>query len=307
MWLANQTMFPSSLKFLPGAGLLLLQVGLLVPAVMRANDYVGASACRPCHDKQFTAQSNSGHARALARAGAVWNFGSGLQAITPVSRVNDELYLEHGLSKYTRTKREALTPGHQDAKGVLYKLYDPGAQILKCFQCHSTGPLRLDPATGIQPAELGVKCESCHGPGGDHSKAPSKLNIFQPKILNGAGVNEFCGNCHRQPPKTGDDTNWSDPWNARHQPVSFSQSECFRQSAGRMTCFTCHDPHGAAPTRVDACSGCHQSPRHVRPVTKTQTCVGCHMPLVKPSADLQFANHWIGIYSPGNPLLPKAK
>ena len=60
--------------------------------------------------------------------------------------------------------------------------------------------------------------------------------------------------------------------------------------------------------RQDACTDCHKSPRHARPVAaKARTCTGCHMPLVKPSADLQFANHWIGIYTPANSLLPKAK
>ena len=277
------------------------------PAGLRANDHVGAEACRACHLPQYTAQSKTGHATALARSGETWNFGSGLQAITPVSRLSAETYKEHGLTKYTRTKRAALTPGHKNAEGVPYRVYDPGAQILKCFQCHSTGPLSLTPTQGIQPKELGVRCETCHGPGGDHTKAPAKANIFQPKMLNGTGINELCGDCHRQPPKPGEDTNWNDPWNARHQPLAFSQSACFRESQGRLTCLTCHDPHGTRPVRQDACQDCHKAPRHTRPVAKAQTCTGCHMPLVKPSADLQFANHWIGIYAPGNNLLPKSR
>jgi hypothetical protein len=280
--------------------LLLITLLATSPAAIRANDFVGALACRACHLEQYTAQTKTGHATALARNGETWNFGSGLQAVTPVSRVNDELYKEHGLTKYTRSKREGMTPGHQNTSGVPYRVYDPGAQILKCFQCHSTGPLSIKPGQGIQPRELGVRCETCHGPGGDHAKAPGKANIFQPKMLNGAGVNELCGNCHRQPPKADEDTNWSDPWNARHQPVSFAQSACFRESKGQMTCMTCHDPHGAKPVRQDACGGCHQTPRHMKSLAKGQTCVGCHMPVVKPSADLQFANHWIGVYAPGS-------
>ena len=36
------------------------------------------------------------------------------------------------------------------------------------------------------------------------------------------------------------------------------------------------------------------------------SCAGCHMPLVKPSPELGFTNHWIGVYrltGPGANLL----
>jgi hypothetical protein len=279
----------------------------LGPAGLGASDYAGSQACRACHLEQFATQSKSAHARALLRDGEVWRFGSGLQAVTPVSRTGPETYKEHGLTRYTRTKREAITPGHTDDKGVAYPVFDPGGQILRCFQCHSTGRVTFTPADGIQPFEPGVTCESCHGPGAAHAKAPSKSNIFQPRILNGDGVNAACGACHRQPPKPGEDTDWSNGWNARHQPLSFSQSACFRKSEGKLTCYTCHDAHNAKPARAEACADCHKAPRHSRPVAKTQSCVGCHMPLVKPSTDLQFANHWIGIYAPGNTLLPRTR
>jgi len=266
---------------------------------------IGSAACRACHLEKYNTQSQTGHARALTKKGpSLWHFGSGLQAITPVSRVSADLYKEHGLTKYTRTKREAITPGHTNAAGVPYRVYDPGGQILRCFQCHSTGPLRLSAESGIEPFETGVGCETCHGQGSAHAKAPTANRMFLLSSLNGGGMNEFCGNCHRQPPVAGQDTDFSNAWNARHQPVSLSQSACFRMSEGKLTCLTCHDPHGAKPVRMDACSGCHEKPRHTKPVAAGQTCVSCHMPLVRPSLDLQFANHWIGVYVPGSPKIP---
>lgn len=279
---------------------------LLLTAWPALAEPAGSATCRPCHLQQWTTQKKTGHANALSQDGKIWKFGSGSQAITPVSRAGPESYLEHGLTKYSRSGENGLTPGHKDSQGVRYEVFSPGAQILRCFQCHSTGGVRFDVAKGIDVGEKGVTCEACHGPSADHVRAGGgRSNIFQPRVLNAAAINDFCGNCHRKPPEPGEDTNWTDPWNTRHQPLGFSQSACFRKSEGRLTCFTCHDPHGSRPTAVDACSSCHPSPRHLRALAKTATCTGCHMPAVKPSSELRFTNHWIGIYRPGSPLLPR--
>ncbi len=265
-------------------------------ARLAAGQYTGAAACGVCHPAQLRVQSASAHARALSRTEPEWAFGAGVQAITYVSQADRETYVEHGLSFYTATKSKALTPGHRDAQGVKYRTFDPGAQILRCFQCHSTGRLTLGEGQRIVPAELGVRCESCHGPGADHAK------ILNPqKTLNAAGLNDLCGECHRMPPAAGDDTDWTNAWNARHQPVYLSQSACFRKSGGRLSCLSCHDPHGGP--REPACAGCHGKPRHRAAVSGT--CVSCHMPKVRPQANLAFSNHWIGIYAPGRPLRPR--
>ncbi len=98
------------------------------------------------------------------------------------------------------------------------------------------------------------------------------------------------------PPAEGVATNFDNPWNVRHQPVYFSQSKCFLQSGGKLSCNTCHNPHeNAKPAANEKCSGCHGAPKHKVVVAK-QSCVACHMPVVKPSPLLGFSNHWIGIY-----------
>src|SRR5262245_30429697 len=97
-----------------------------------AAQYIGAAACRPCHLSQFEAQSKTAHHRALSRSGNISNFGSGMQAVTPVSRVNEDFYKEHGLTRYTLTRREAITPGHKNTNGVQYRIFDPGGQIFRC-------------------------------------------------------------------------------------------------------------------------------------------------------------------------------
>lgn len=274
----------------------------MIPAalLLLAADYAGSAACAPCHPAQSASQAKTAHAGALRKGGPEWAFGSGLQATTYVSRVDDTAYLEHGLSDYASPKGKALTPGHKDARGVRYATFAPDAAILRCFQCHSTGRLQLKPEGRLEPFEAGVRCEVCHGPAAEHARNPAGVKPFNPKSLSPAAINDHCGNCHRKPPALGEATDWSNAWNARHQPIYLAQAQCFQKS--QMTCFTCHDPHSS--TVKDTCAGCHATVKH-RTVTTGKTCVGCHMPAVRPQPNLRFANHWIGIYASGNSLRPR--
>ena len=134
--------------------------------------YAGSQACKTCHPARFETQSKTGHAHALSLAPSGspghWAFGAGGQATTYVSQIDSEGYLEHGLSYYSATKSMALTPGHTNAEGMKYRTFDPVASVLRCFRCHSTGPLQLGAGASIQPSEPGVHCESCHGEGAAH-------------------------------------------------------------------------------------------------------------------------------------------
>ncbi|MBL8210247.1 MAG: hypothetical protein JNK87_06025 [Bryobacterales bacterium] len=154
----------------------------------------------------------------------------------------------------------------------------------------------------IQPAEPGVRCESCHGPGSDHAAKPARSNIVNPGRLTPEAQNSVCGECHRMPPAKGVETNWNNPWNTRHQPVYLSRSACF--ASGKLSCGTCHQPHADKLADVSAvCRSCHATPRH-KVAVAGRACESCHMPLVRPSEYLGFRNHWIGIYNPNNPLRP---
>jgi Tfp pilus assembly protein PilF len=85
-------------------------------------------------------------------------------------------------------------------------------------------------------------------------------------------------------------------------------SRCFVESAGRMECLTCHDPHVSAYHErrppdyfSQRCVGCHgddacDAPEHERArVEPANDCVACHMR--KAEADDQrfaeFTDHWI--------------
>jgi len=250
-----------------------------------------------------------------------WAFGAGRQAVTFVSRVDKEWYVEHYTSYYSALRSWGATPGQDaiqpttlpQAAGVLYKIKDPNTGIAGCFECHSTGPVTFDPAGEVHISEQGVRCEACHGPGAAHAANPSRKNIRNPAALSPAQLNEFCGKCHRPPAAKGVTIDWNYPWNVRHQPIYLGESACFRKSSGRLSCFTCHDPHEAAAKKNAAyynsrCASCHSAatvpPKPVCLQQKPANCIDCHMPLVSPQPPLRFSNHWIGIYGAGAKLKP---
>jgi hypothetical protein len=242
-----------------------------------------------------------------------WAFGAGSQAVTFVTRVNQDWYVEHYASRYTATRSYGPTPGQAelhpsrlaDAAGVLYKTSDPQAGIKGCFECHSTGPVAFDGHGEAQIAETGVRCESCHGAGAGHATDPQHRKMMNPGRLSASTINEFCGKCHRPPPAKGVSIDWNYAWNVRHQPVYLSQSACFLKSRGKLSCLTCHDPHEPAARKPVAffnvkCHGCHSGCTQ----RERTNCVDCHMPLVSPQPPLRFTNHWIGVYRTGSKLKP---
>jgi tetratricopeptide (TPR) repeat protein len=289
----------------PRGALLLLSLATAVAAA--APEYVGSAACRACHPANYESQSKTGHAHALVKAPpgsrGQWAFGAGEKATTWVSQINSDTYVEHGISYFAATKSTGLTPGHTDSGDARYRTFDPEATTLKCFRCHSTGPLTLAPASTIVPSEPGIHCESCHGPGSEHVSSGGRTGtILNPKRLSATEINQLCGACHRNAPES----DWTDKWRTRHQPSYLSQSACFRKS-GTLSCLTCHDPHTplnqVAAQYDKRCAECHKTLVHRTP-TASRTCVECHMPQVAVGPQLSFTNHWIGIYAKGSYLVP---
>jgi hypothetical protein len=274
-----------------------------------AGDYAGGDACGSCHRAEFQSQSATAHARALlpALTGGPdrWAFGAGAQAITFVRRVDSRHYIEEPESWYRAIDGYARTPGHAGAGGVRDRIFDPGAGILRCFGCHSTGPLRVVEGRGIVPHERGVRCEACHGPAAAHARAPASARPLNPGRLSADAINKLCGECHRMPMEQADETSLRNPWNARHQPMLLAASRCFRESEGRLSCLSCHRPHAPLETASydQVCSNCHAGTTHNTAIAG-KACVACHMPAVEPQPYLRFANHRIGVYREPDPLTP---
>ncbi|PWU07921.1 MAG: hypothetical protein C5B51_08740 [Terriglobia bacterium] len=288
-----------------------------LPGQEPGSGYVGSAVCGKCHPSQFESQSKTDHAHALRRAlptdpgpggRAQWAFGAGVKATTWVSQTGEDSLVEHGLSYYSGTKSLGLTPGHATSADRAYRTFDPVATALRCFRCHSTGPVTLAAGSRVQPSEFGVHCESCHGPGRAHAESGGAGKIQNPKRLSAAQVNVLCGSCHRQASDLDDGTDWSDAWNVRHEPLYLHRAACFRNSNGALSCLTCHAPHQPLQTAASSydsrCISCHPKTAHSTPLA-SRSCVSCHMPQVGVSPNLKFTNHWIGIYDPrGRNLIP---
>jgi hypothetical protein len=258
---------------------------------------------------------------------ADYAFGSGHSATTFVSVIDLAIpaILEHRLSYYANASALSLTPGHNSKRpppglSPLGSVPPPHA-VRACFGCHSTqisarGDGRIDEATMIP----NVSCERCHGPGRAHVTAARRgapereLSLpFGPERWTAPGLLQFCGECHRHPAGPHpDQIRRDDPILARFQPIGLLMSKCYRESAGKFSCVTCHDPH-ARPSSDRAgydatCLNCHGGPVEpaksvksiptpgvVCPVSPRQGCVECHMPRVD-LGQVFPSDHWIRVH-----------
>lgn len=209
----------------------------------------------------------------------------------------------------------ALSPGFPAEKPTTYetalgRVLSPTFEK-KCLSCHG------EPG-GMGPhSDAGVGCESCHGPGQPHLAALARKTtdkgILNPGKLAVADQMRPCSQCHSGfstilDPMP-DDVLISD------QVTALSNSECSRQTAGKITCVSCHNPHQDATRAVlearseKTCLGCHtltvaQHPA-LCPVDRVRGCVGCHMPDAKDRPPFVIADHWIRVHPEQNVTAPK--
>jgi len=162
----------------------------------------------------------------------------------------------------------------------------------RCAECHATGfQKRYDPQTRSyrsERAEIGVGCESCHGPGAAHigwadgQGVPDGLTEFGFTMGWGRGQTEAeiqqCATCHSRREAHGDGnpvpgTPYHDAYNLAvlrpglYHPDgqildevyvygSFLQSKMYAQGVG---CMNCHEPHSATfkAEGNGLCTQCH--------------------------------------------------
>jgi hypothetical protein len=250
----------------------------------------------------------------------LYAFGQGKAGQTYILQYEGRLY-EGLVSFYNEIRGLDFTIGAPRTvpKSIKEALGRPLSEkeTLDCFGCHSTGAIsgrqiRLEKVTP------GIRCEACHGPGGQHASAskagePSARLIFNPSRLSPDELTQdFCASCH-----SGSDDSMAlkslEINSVRFQPYRIFHSKCYSDDR-RISCTACHNPHEPLKrddTYYDAkCLACHASKeKSVEMKAKkesqgltagcpvgTKNCVSCHMPkLGPPDAHFKFTDHYIRI------------
>lgn len=167
----------------------------------------------------------------------------------------------------------------------------------------------------------GIGCQRCHGPGSLHIKSVlkgEKVEAIKSAITNPAKLeidkrDSVCFQCHLLPAvamigvRYFDRADYSfragelisdyilsvdidDPQLAKserfeinHHAYRLRQSKCFKESAGELTCISCHNPHKKV-TQQDrvkhygkVCLSCHKE-HAVEGNLNPKECTSCHMP-----------------------------
>jgi hypothetical protein len=276
-----------------------------------------------------------------------WKIGAGENGFGLLTD-RDSYLFQAPLSFYSKARSWGPSPGYEFAD------YGFNRPILAgCIVCHS-GSARPVPSTNgryEKPpfAETAIGCERCHGPGAAHVAAmqakagrdAKERFIVNPGRLKPELANNICMYCHQtgdvrvlQPGKNYQDFRPGQPLNdtlailkvppTRDSPpdddhvehyYSMTLSKCYRASAGRLSCITCHDPHvepaeQQAPAYFNSkCLTCHTNQSCKLPIaarqhsTPANNCISCHMPKrdVRVISHSSVTNHRI-LRQPGEPF-----
>jgi hypothetical protein len=243
--------------------------------------------------------------------------GSGHHGISPMCR-SAEGWRYLALTYYAHQGWD-LSPMHGlDSASLTGKNADgwpvSSSELQKCWTCHSTH-LEFD-GNEVNPerSELGIRCESCHGPGRAHVEAArhrsKDLCIQNPAHWPTESFMALCQQCHNETATVegtlmGISTDPADPGTVKYHVYGLEQSRCFRESSGKLRCTSCHDPHRNAETQPayyeTRCRGCHGGGASMARACKAgqkSDCLPCHMPKVQVEKFTYFSDHWIRARSP---------
>lgn len=282
-------------------------------------DYVSSAVCAGCHSEINDIFMKSGHAWKLNPVvdGQPPDYPfSELPELPEGYTWDDILYVIGGYNwkaRFVDKEGYIITdiPGQSGNTGYLnqynfanpnvgedagWVTYHSGEEDLpyNCGSCHTTHYLPFgnqDDIPGLEGtwAEPGVKCEECHGPGGQHVSNPQAVDM---KIDREA---EQCGQCHRRGEIEAVDA--SGGFVRHHEQYE----ELFQGKHVVIDCVICHDPHNGViqlrkaqegdptvNTTRTQCENCHFEQARFQKnefhVSIGMACIECHMPFMIKSA-----------------------
>ena len=236
-------------------------------------------------------------------------------------------WFEAPINWYAKKQVWDMAPNYLDAHEMPLTLpVDPG-----CLHCHASGaaPALPDARNHYESepfAEGGITCAACHGDASVHLASGGKVHMLNIEALVPVRRDSVCLNCHLEGQagvdrlgkqiekfKPGDDlfdytlffvyrNENGSGGRATSQWEALLKSACKQKSGDKLTCTTCHDPHGSpAPEERVAfyrqrCIGCHNAAGFAeKHHPENPDCTECHMAR-PPSNDIaheQVTDHWI--------------
>ncbi|HTX76235.1 MAG TPA: cytochrome c3 family protein [Terracidiphilus sp.] len=268
----------------------------------------------------------------------IYYLGSGLRGRTYLFQ-REGYWFEAPINWYAKKKVWDMAPAYQNAREMPLTLpVDPG-----CVHCHASGaasslPEARNRYAGEPFAEGGITCAACHGDGAVHMASGGKVRMLDIDALPAVRRDSICLNCHlegqagvtRQGKRPEDFRPGDDLFDysvffvhrgengsggrATSQWEALLRSQCKIVSGDKLTCTTCHDPHGGpSPEERVAfyrakCLQCHagMAKGHHE---ENADCTQCHMAR-PPSNDIaheQVTDHWIRKRVSEAPLPPATR
>ncbi len=249
-----------ALGFLAVVTLLLVLPAQAAPPRVAGATYVGSEACKGCHEDVAKATAPTLHGKLL---GTKLSKGS-LQAQGCEGC--------HGAgSKHMENPADPAGNLRFGKKSPL----SPDDQNALCLQCHARGKRVL--WAGSPHEARDVTCVTCHAIHRPHTEK-AQLKVVKPERYDSRGQlldaveYDLCGQCHQ--------VKAMQFQRSSHMPTTA------RGEGGRMTCGSCHNPHGTTTEKLIAaasvnenCTSCHAAKRgpflwEHPPVL--ESCLNCH-------------------------------
>ena len=234
--------------------------------------------------------------------------GSGHLGVTYMYVTNGYL-LESPIAYYSNLNSYDMKPGLERLQGMAPAL----PMSSECMRCHMSDVQPADKGTmnhyqGVPFLHGGITCESCHGDTRDHVLKGGAAPVVNPAKLDADRRDSVCISCHLEGDTSVEHRGQSlanyrpgdriadfvsyftySGENLSNRGVSeveeLSSSKCKLASGDRMSCMTCHDPHGGPAPEERAsfyrakCLTCHtQTKFATEHYPATPDCTHCHMP-----------------------------